>query len=424
VILQVTAGIDVESRKAFWSLQSRDPVTGLPVTDGIRGILPPNDASGRGQGYVVFNVFPDTDTSFIVTGQGVRNSARIRFDANGSLGTNEASHTFDADAPGSSLTMGSSLGPIAGSVQLQWSGQDPPGGAGVGTYTVYCSIDDAPYVPILADTTLTSFSYPTEFGHEYRIYVLATDLTGNVEPVPSVPDVMFETPPDCNQNGIADPTDIANGQPDTYGPTTCSPDGTLDSCQPEPDCDSDGMPDRCEIAGGAPDTNGDLVPDECQNPTFPVPCAGDGNFAACPCANTGAPGHGCANSVFATGGLLVASGIPSVAADTLRLEASNLPPSTVLFFQGTAIPGGGSGLPFGDGIRCIAGSVIRLGTSTASGGTAAYPAGAQLPIAVRGLIPSGGSVLRYYGAWYRNAAVFCTTSTFNYANAISVSWVN
>jgi hypothetical protein len=31
--------------------------------------------------------------------------------------------------------------------------------------------------------------------------------------------------------------------------------------------------------------------------------------------------------------------------------------------------------------------------------------------------------LRTYQLWYRNAAVFCTTSTFNLTNGIEVSWV-
>ncbi len=422
VILQVTAGVNAETRKAFWILQSRDPITGLPVTDGIRGILPPNDASGAGQGYVVFTMKPDPDVNFIITGQGVRNTARIRFDANATIPTNFVAHTFDADAPTSSVTIGSSIGP-GGPLNLQWAGQDPVGGAGVATYTVYCSIDEAPYTPILADTIQMSLSYPTEFGHEYRFYVLATDLTGNVEPTPAVPDVVFETPSDCNGNGIGDPTDLANGAPDVYGPMGCTPDAVLDACQPEADCDLDGVPDRCEIAAGALDTNGDSVPDECQNPTFPVSCAGDGTSTQCPCGNNGAPGHGCGSSLYASGALLVGGGIPSVSADTMRLDATNMSQSATFFIQGTGVAGGGGGTAFGDGIRCVGGTVIRLGALFAPGGAAAYPAAGSASISVRGLVPVAGGVTRHYSVWYRNAADFCTSATFNWTNEVSANWV-
>jgi hypothetical protein len=30
---------------------------------------------------------------------------------------------------------------------------------------------------------------------------------------------------------------------------------------------------------------------------------------------------------------------------------------------------------------------------------------------------------RYYQTWYRNAAVFCTVSTFNLTNGFQISWL-
>src|SRR4029079_18975378 len=52
-------------------------------------------------------------------------------------------------------------------------------------------------------------------------------------------------------------------------------------------------------------------------------CFGDGSLTtACPCANFGAPGHGCANSSVAAGALLSGSVSPSLAADTLVLQQS------------------------------------------------------------------------------------------------------
>ena len=76
---------------------------------------------------------------------------------------------------------------------------------------------------------------------------------------------------DCNQNGVSDPCDLANGIGD------CNGDGLMDACQLLPDCDSDGIPDDCETdcdsngtpdecdtANGAPDKDLDGVPDACE----------------------------------------------------------------------------------------------------------------------------------------------------------------
>ena len=41
-------------------------------------------------------------------------------------------------------------------------------------------------------------------------------------------------------------------------------------------------------------------------------CSGDGSGTACPCANNGLPGHGCASSISPDGGQLVATGIASL----------------------------------------------------------------------------------------------------------------
>ncbi len=46
----------------------------------------------------------------------------------------------------------------------------------------------------------------------------------------------------------------------------------------------------------------------------------------------------------------------------------------------------------GDGLRCAGGSVIRLGTKTNAGNASSYPVGRDIPVSVRGQIPSGGSV--------------------------------
>ncbi len=150
-------------------------------------------------------------------------------------------------------------------------------------------------------------------------------------------------------------------------------------------------------------------------------CFGDGTGTACPCANNGLAGNGCANSVNANGANLAVSGSPSISADTFALVGTGMPNSSVLYFQGTTQAGGGAGTAFGDGKRCAAGSVIRLGTKNNAGGGSQYPVLGDLSISVKGANVAGN--VRTYQAWYRNAAAFCTVDTFNLTNGRQVTWV-
>jgi hypothetical protein len=147
-------------------------------------------------------------------------------------------------------------------------------------------------------------------------------------------------------------------------------------------------------------------------------CFGDGTASvACPCGNAGGTGNGCASSINPLGANLTGSGNASIAGDTLALTGSGMPNSNALYFQGTTQ----IAAAFGDGLRCAGGTVIRLGTKLNVGGTSTYPAAGDLSVSVRGNVTLAGSV-RSYQAWYRNAAAFCTPSTFNLTNGYSVTW--
>ncbi|MFO1008526.1 MAG: hypothetical protein U1F29_00515 [Planctomycetota bacterium] len=154
-----------------------------------------------------------------------------------------------------------------------------------------------------------------------------------------------------------------------------------------------------------------------------VLCPGDGTATPCPCGNSGASGHGCASSSNAAGAWLVANGVASAFADTLSLASSGTTNGVVLFVQSTEAQNGGLGVPLGDGVLCVGGSILRLGTMQASGGLSQYPNVGQASISVRGQIPPGGGVTRVYQARYRNSASFCTPDTFNLSNAIAIEWL-
>jgi hypothetical protein len=151
-------------------------------------------------------------------------------------------------------------------------------------------------------------------------------------------------------------------------------------------------------------------------------CPGDGTGTACPCGNSSALGShsGCLSSLN-VGGQLMASGAANLTNDTLVLHGTSMPNSFALYFQGTTQQSGGLGTVFGDGLRCAAGSIMRLGATMNAGGSSQYPFGAFPAIHVKGNITSAGT--RTYQAWYRNAAAFCTPSTFNLTNGWQLSWV-
>jgi Tol biopolymer transport system component len=156
-------------------------------------------------------------------------------------------------------------------------------------------------------------------------------------------------------------------------------------------------------------------------------CAG--LAGTCPCGNAGRSGAGCENSALTGGALLRATGRASVSADQVTLFATGLPPaSSAVFFQGTARENSGNGTLFGDGLRCAGGTAVRMsqygvvaGVATTGYGVQPGSGGSGVPIHVQGLVPSSGGT-RTYQVWYRNAAVFCSASTFNLSNGVEIVW--
>jgi hypothetical protein len=151
-------------------------------------------------------------------------------------------------------------------------------------------------------------------------------------------------------------------------------------------------------------------------------CLGDGSGAQCPCANNSpaGSGEGCLSSL-GVGGELHGTGAASLSGDTAVLHGAQMPNAPCLYFQGTTQLGGGAGIAFGDGLRCAGGTIIRLGTKTNVAGASQYPDAGDPSLSVRGQVASPG--MRVYQTWYRNAAAFCTSSTFNLTNGVGITWV-
>lgn len=152
-------------------------------------------------------------------------------------------------------------------------------------------------------------------------------------------------------------------------------------------------------------------------------CFGDGidtsHTTPCPCANDGAAGNGCANSVHSSGANLTSSGSPL--ADDVRLEGGAMPDSsTCIYLQGDAL----EDVTFGDGVRCTGGNLIRLRARANIAGLSSFPDSTDtITLSARGGVTPGGGVRRFYQTYYRNAAAnFCPPETFNVTNGMIVDW--
>jgi len=181
------------------------------------------------------------------------------------------------------------------------------------------------------------------------------------------------------------------------------------------DCNNNGVEDSVDIGQGASnDSNNNGIPDECES-TY-------GRFCTCaiglgPCGND-ALATGCLNSTGA-GGTLDGVGTTSVVTDDLQIVAASLPSSTsTLLFAGP----NQTNTPFGDGRRCVAGPTFRLGIQAASGGTVTYGPGIRNTLCASfSQCLSAGSTF-HFQVWYRNAASYCTSATFNLTNGLIVTY--
>lgn len=147
-------------------------------------------------------------------------------------------------------------------------------------------------------------------------------------------------------------------------------------------------------------------------------CSGDGSGSPCPCGNNGTVGRGCANSnVGSQGALLTATGAASIASDSLILNGTDLT-GPGLFFNASGLGGPSS---FGDGLLCASVGIVRMGVVFPTGNTASYPGGSTPnPVHLAGGVGSPGS--SYVQCWYRDAAAFCTSATYNLSNGLNILW--
>ncbi|MCK4625609.1 MAG: DUF1735 domain-containing protein [Phycisphaerae bacterium] len=181
VLVEVIAGVDLETREVRFSLRALDPKTMQLPWDPTLGFLPPNDETGRGEGFVEFTIEPYPSTP---TGTIIWNQASIVFDYNDPIETNEVFNTIDSGAPVTTVQTlpAESMTPFV----LRWAGADDESGSGLAQYHIYVSVDGGPAEPWHSGTDTWAY-FPGEVGSSYEFYSIGVDNVGNVEDMPPVP---------------------------------------------------------------------------------------------------------------------------------------------------------------------------------------------------------------------------------------------
>jgi hypothetical protein len=179
------------------------------------------------------------------------------------------------------------------------------------------------------------------------------------------------------------------------------------------------------------DTNGalDVFVHDADASGFTSLCdPGVGSVIACPCANPpSGPGRGCDNSSATGGASLAASGIAYLSMDSLVFSTSaEKPTATSIVLQGNSLAA--NGLVFGQGVRCVGGSLKRLYTKNAIGGSITAPQAGDPSVSARsaalGDVISAGEN-RWYLVYYRDPVVLggCpASSTFNATQTAQIAW--
>lgn len=202
-VVQIEAGIRLDTGEVYARFQSLNPTSGLPPPVDI-GMLPPENGTGRGQGHVSYVIRPNVG---LATGTEIRNVACIVFDQNPPIGTDwvdphdpgqgidtnkQALVTIDADPPSSAIQALPTEAPSA-SFTMCWTGSDL--GAGITGYDIYYRTNDGPWTLWLANTPLNCDTFHGLNDVTYSFYSVARDGAGHAELPPSEPDATTRTLP-------------------------------------------------------------------------------------------------------------------------------------------------------------------------------------------------------------------------------------
>lgn len=196
IYVDVVAGLDIPHQQAYWHFSSIDPITGVAPWQFDRGLLPVNDSTHIGEGYVTFSMRPDPA---LHTGDTIGFYADILFDQNDTIPTNRWRNYVDAGAPQSTIiSTPDEETPLL--YHLSFTAADDQGGCGVKRILLYQKDNMGIWQEMASASPDTVIDMQLELGDSYKLISIAEDHVGNREAFKEVPDLIL--------NANLAPTDI------------------------------------------------------------------------------------------------------------------------------------------------------------------------------------------------------------------------
>jgi uncharacterized repeat protein (TIGR01451 family) len=186
---------DVATRTVKWGLLNRN--------------LEPGET-----GNVLLSVRPRPG---LPSGTVIRNSATIQFEVFQPIVTNEVVNVIDSSRPTSLMN---SLPAETSTLDfpISWSGSDAIGE--IDFYSIFVSVDGAPFTPFLDRTRETSANFRGEVGKTYGFLAIATDTAGNIEVQAANAEASTRIVSHCATGGDNQPPTITG---ESASPTTLWP---------------------------------------------------------------------------------------------------------------------------------------------------------------------------------------------------------
>ncbi|WP_455587455.1 T9SS type A sorting domain-containing protein [Bacteroides sp.] len=197
IYVDLTCGLDVAKRQAFWKFSTIDPDNGYAPWQVDRGLLPVNDSTHIGEGFVTFHIKPAEDMH---TGDTISFMANIVFDQNDTIPTNRWCVTVDAGNP-TSKVIGEQDQESSLLYHLSFEAADDKNGSGIKKVYLYLANNLGTYEEYAVCSPDSILDFEIEGGRQYKLYTIAEDNVGNREPLKEQPDLLI--------NLNLAPTDIA-----------------------------------------------------------------------------------------------------------------------------------------------------------------------------------------------------------------------
>lgn len=187
IYVDLVAGLDIPQQQGYWHFTSIDPITGIAPWQFDRGLLPVNDSTHIGEGYVTFSMQP---LPTMQTGDTISLFADILFDQNDTIPTNRWCNRVDAGAPQSTIisTPDETTSLL---YHLSFTASDDFNGCGVKRVLLYQTDNMGTWQKIGAFPADTIIDMQLELGDSYKLISIAEDHVGNREPFKSMPDLIL-----------------------------------------------------------------------------------------------------------------------------------------------------------------------------------------------------------------------------------------